>query len=535
MKISNKIEPSGKFFVEHWRKGSMIDRYDMPNSVTIEGKNNILRTNFYNGTQILRTYMSLIDNVGYVSLSTLDTYQGLNHYSDISDPTVPYWQYYWKYRKAITIDNTNVGTDDLTDFPLCVRINSDADFSNATSTGYDIRFTSSDGITLLSYEREYWSGGNGTPATAVFWVKVPTIQYNTTTTIYIYYGNNLAVDGEDAENVWESSYKGVWHLSESGTGAVGDFVDSTINGNDSTNTTNQPVQFAGQIGWGKKFNLSQAQSIIIPNNASLTIPDVTMSAWVNPLNTTVASGSNIIGFDSGYILEVGRNSSGKIGAYLYLNNSWRSFSFGYAITLAAWTHLAVTYDSSTGDATLYVNGAANSTINYAGNYDIAHAPWTSNIIGGNPSDLFYSGAIDEVRISSAIRTDDWIKFEYYNQSSVTNELTWGAHTTLSGVGGNNWLEFTGYSDPNSNGDTNTRPVWYTDEASGQTIANTTKSLFDITESCTIVGLLVVTGPNSQIKGDNSAGNSLWATALFLKGNVILEVADQLRIIYTIAT
>jgi hypothetical protein len=100
---------------------------------------------------------------------------------------------------------------------------------------------------------------------------------------------------------------------------------------------------------------------------------------------------------------------------------------------------------------------------------------------------------------------------------------------------NNWLEFAGYSDPNSNGDTNTRPVWYTDEASGQTITNTTKSLFDITENCTIVGLFVVTGPNSQIKGDNSVDNSLWATALFLKGNVDLEIADQLRVIYTIAT
>ena len=47
----------------------------------------------------------------------------------------------WAYRKAITISNANVDAD-LTNFPLFVKINADADIgAGALANGYDIRFT----------------------------------------------------------------------------------------------------------------------------------------------------------------------------------------------------------------------------------------------------------------------------------------------------------------------------------------------------------------------------------------------------------
>src|ERR1700722_16020854 len=76
------------------------------------------------------------------------------------------WLTGWNYRKQITISHTNVGSSDLTNFPLLVKINNDSDLVSALSNGQDIRFTEGDGTSLLSYERESWSGGNGNPVTA---------------------------------------------------------------------------------------------------------------------------------------------------------------------------------------------------------------------------------------------------------------------------------------------------------------------------------------------------------------------------------
>ena len=118
------------------------------------------------------------------------------------------------FRKEITIQDTNVDSN-LTDFPCYVDVSNDADFHEARADGYDIRFTSSDESTLLKYEREYWTGGNGSAATAHFWVKVPSILASGGATIYCYYGDADASDGEDAANVWDSNFKAVWHMNQS--------------------------------------------------------------------------------------------------------------------------------------------------------------------------------------------------------------------------------------------------------------------------------------------------------------------------------
>jgi len=79
------------------------------------------------------------------------------------------WLTGWTYRKKITIDETKVDAD-LTDFPVLVKLTStNFDFSKARSDGYDIRFTSSDGTTLLKYERERHDATN---QVAEYWVKI---------------------------------------------------------------------------------------------------------------------------------------------------------------------------------------------------------------------------------------------------------------------------------------------------------------------------------------------------------------------------
>jgi hypothetical protein len=523
----NSIRPRGEFFVEHVRRGEIINSYLIHNGVTNGGKDGQLNTNFHDDTQYSQWFSGLIDSVGYSSLSNLDTYQGINLYSS-SFSGLPTWRWYWKYRKRITIDNTNVGAADLTNFPLCIRINADADMQAATATGYDIRFSAVDGVTLLNYEREYWSGGNGSAVTAIFWIQIPTISHTAPTDFYIYYGNLNAPDGSVSSSAWSTDYKGVWHFDETGTGTAGDYLDSTINANNSTNTTAQPLRTTGEISYCQDYDGNK--TVLVADDTSLTIADCTIQAWINPTYTT---GSNIIGFDNGYVLEVGRATASKVGGYAYLNAGWRTFDFQYPISLSAWASLVMTYNSATGDAMLYVNGQWYSTINYAGNYPITHSGTAVNGIGGHTSILLFTGLIDEVRISSAVKTAGWINFEYINLTSATQELTWYPQAELTALQGNNWIEFTGYTDAASNS-TYTRPIWNKNAASGQAITNTIKSIYTITSNCTISGLFLVGGPASQTKGDKSANNLLWATAIF-NDDVVLEETDQLLVTYLIYT
>ncbi|PIY59684.1 hypothetical protein COY96_00485, partial [Candidatus Wolfebacteria bacterium CG_4_10_14_0_8_um_filter_37_11] len=118
------------------------------------------------------------------------------------------WLSGWSYRKLITIDHTKID-ETLTDFPVLVKLtSSNFDFSKALSTGYDIRFTSDNGTTLLKYERERHDQAN---SLAEYWVKVPSISNTSPTNFYLYYGKSDAADGADPTNVWDANYKGVWH------------------------------------------------------------------------------------------------------------------------------------------------------------------------------------------------------------------------------------------------------------------------------------------------------------------------------------
>lgn len=89
----------------------------------------------------------------------------------------------WLYRKPITVDNTSTST--LTNYQAQVSVTYD---SHMQSDFDDIRFTDSDGTTLLDHWRETYT----TSTSATFWVKVPSIATSSTATIYMYYGNSAA-------------------------------------------------------------------------------------------------------------------------------------------------------------------------------------------------------------------------------------------------------------------------------------------------------------------------------------------------------
>jgi len=102
----------------------------------------------------------------------------------------------WPYRKAITI--TNSGSS-LSDYPVKITLDTASLVSagKLRSDGGDIRFTDSDGTTLLNY----WIESGINTSTTVIWVKVPSILAGSKT-IYFYYGNPQATSQSNGVNVF---------------------------------------------------------------------------------------------------------------------------------------------------------------------------------------------------------------------------------------------------------------------------------------------------------------------------------------------
>lgn len=92
----------------------------------------------------------------------------------------------WSYRKPVEI--TNQGGTVLTDFQVKISLDPSFAFDKINPGGSDIRFTASDGTTVLPYWIELW---NDATSQATVWVRVPNIPV-AGTTIYIYYGNGTA-------------------------------------------------------------------------------------------------------------------------------------------------------------------------------------------------------------------------------------------------------------------------------------------------------------------------------------------------------
>lgn len=331
------------------------------------------------------------------------------------------WLTGWGFRKEITIDDTNVDGN-LTDFPAYVLIDADADFHEAKADGYDIRFTQSDGETLLKYEREYWTGGDGSAATAHYWVKVPSILATGGATIYCYYGKADAPDGEDAANVWDANFKGVWHMTDALTTTI---ADSSGNGRTGTKSADgHPTEIAdGKIYKAQNWD---GDEYIDEDNGIVASYPYTLSAW----SKTTDTNNHILVF-------VGDKDTQQRYSFI---GEWWDGGVAFARAIEQWTTDDVLGTISLSDGTWHhvvgVFGSSTSRKIYTDGGDMVEGTtdiddtaffdrWAIGAERSTDTRTFWDGDIDEVRITNDARTAEEIKFEHANINEGDNELTWG--------------------------------------------------------------------------------------------------------------
>ncbi|MDC0202359.1 DUF2341 domain-containing protein [Candidatus Nitrosopelagicus sp.] len=379
----------------------------------------------------------------------------------------------WEFRKNITLSlNTGTGVDsDLTDFPVLISFTDTDLIQTNESLGRDFVFTESDGTTVLSHEIEKFDNTTGE---IIAWVKLPTMSASTSTEMYIYYKGDTI--GFNSANVWNDDYVIVWHLNQTSTGTAGEFRDATSNGNDGRGGGGTKVGYSagriphdttGQIGNGQELKgptttgTGEGSGDIIWTNGKIQgMPsrDVTIELWVGDITNTPSGGNDslhndLVGFCTTHTNDANNNWSNHLTLWRAGNVKMKAVNQFYVSTtdpghpvdddnpasFTNWNHIVAVYnmkdaDGTQGNSQLYINGELVKDQNRSGNLN--HVIKTSDlrmVLGGDVDGANNNncakvnnelkGKVDELRISSGLRTASYAAASYFNQGDPDTYTT----------------------------------------------------------------------------------------------------------------
>ena len=355
-----------------------------------------------------------------------------------------------KYSHRFTVSFTGyAGEETLTDFPVLVKISeagiSGFDYDDCLRpNGGDLHFADAEG-NLLASEVDTWD----TSGTSLVWVKVPTL--NALTKITAYYGNELAPD-VDAEDVWANGYLGVWHMGDTKVDGSGNaqIVDSTGNGatfaEDANSRGKNTAGVAGLVGNCVEFGTDSENptkgGLVCTSSSVLRAGTsaFTFECWARQddhehgdSTTTrnaylVREGEQASPWKEVYwIDEVGDNNYGHNGKIRARFRKTSSSDLGIASSnrpaWKTWNHHAATYNATAGF--LFLNGVSTGSVAVDGS--LYPTENQTKLYLGNMStsqSVVWPGKIDEVRISSVARSEDWLKATY---DTVKNNATFTAY------------------------------------------------------------------------------------------------------------
>lgn len=370
------------------------------------------------------------------------------------------WLINFQYRKKITFNNSAI-SENLTNFPVPIIFNSsNSDFwGHVQTNGNDTRFVDADNTTELYYEFEKF---NHTSDDMVAWVKVPQIDASSTNDyIWIYCGNstvNFDSYSSNSNNVWDSNYIAVWHLKEDPTGTAPQFKDSKSSNAGTANNMVAGDQQPCQIDGGLNFNGANAK---VPTNAGASVKGLTqytISAWVNigTLNSpnheiyeesigTSATSRVKFGISTSNRFQLAGRTSDASGLITWVSPTTTLYT-------STWYYVVGVFDSVSDVHHFMINGV--DTTNTVTASAISNTnPYNTPTIGARPSATeFWSGKIDEVRISKVARSTNWdkacfqyevdqSKFTYGSEETFPKPVTYDYVLKVANQVGSNWTVY----------------------------------------------------------------------------------------------
>lgn len=351
-----------------------------------------------------------------------------------------------QYYRALTIDHNLVPNTDQTDFPVLVSFTHDDlksmanDGHVANTSGFDLLFFSDAALTQsLSHEIESYNPVTGT---VVMWVKLSTVSHTVDTIFYVKYGDTaISTSQEDVPDVWSNDFLGVFHL---GNGTSLENAKNSVTGGNST--ISGVGAGTGQISGGADFTGGSTADHITTNLGGLQPTTATYEIW------SKRDGEGGGGF--GRMWVKGHSANSRLQFYndpttyapdeVYIFSAqWDGPSVvgSWSITRpssGSWHSLAVTYDnsSSANDPLIYLGGISvtvTERITPSGslpdetgeNYALGQRVVTLN--------RKWNGGLDEFRVSSVIRSADWLATCSNNQDDPVAFLSMGEELTVGDV------------------------------------------------------------------------------------------------------
>jgi hypothetical protein len=336
-----------------------------------------------------------------------------------------WWNASWTARRTLTFSNGGQA-ENLVGFPVLVKLDAgDIDYTKVQGAGQDLRFVDADNLAVLPHQIESWTVGGP----SWVWVRVPQIDASSTTDfIYMYYGNPSAADGQNGTGVWDTDFKMVLHLPETG----GAHQDSTTNNNDGVvvNVASRGVG-GGQVNGADFFNSGSAENVDVNDAASLDMAagdSFTLEAWVN---TTMGGWGVVFSKE-----DVPTSGQYQLWVNAGVPDLWLVDDGGtgvqatssVSVNNGAWRYLVGRWNETTGRAEIFVdgvlrggNGASLGSITTATPLVIGEEGDVN--AGGGARGGNFHGGIDEVRISKTARSDAWIRAQHL--SMIDAFITFG--------------------------------------------------------------------------------------------------------------
>ncbi|MDB4953659.1 MAG: biopolymer transporter ExbB [Myxococcales bacterium] len=318
--------------------------------------------------------------------------------------TGDWWDLGFARRNRIDVLGSKLASS-ATDFPLLVHLAPPAfDLAAMKLNGGDLRFVAADQLTPLAYEIE-----TVTPAGVDVWVRVPEIQV-VDEVIWAYYGNPSAPPGPSGELVWAPEVVGAWHLGANGRDSTSHHLDGAFAG---TIAVPGISGDAREMQTGGYFEVSPASALAaIGANGTAT-----WSIWLWPhSHPAPARTMTVMGrqTDAGGLndFRFGTSSGGTSGQISVDPGSVDVGVSGGQDVLERWQLLALVRDGS--ELRLTVDGVTRGSTTMIGTI---HVSQNRVLMGADcnscavPNDDYVDGILDEARIESVARTDDWLTAE----------------------------------------------------------------------------------------------------------------------------
>ena len=335
----------------------------------------------------------------------------------ISGPPFDPFNEGWQYQKKIVIDHSLVAGD-LSVFPMVVNV-VDPDLKDkAQADGDDILFMDGPGVANKMYhEIERYDSNNGLLAA---WVGIPSLSGSADTEFYIYYGNPTCSNNENAFGVWDGYFEAVWHLSDNGNQ-----IDSTGNGHTLFPTKAPDYKQEASIGYSCYFDgvndeffegsavitdyplTSEAYGIIDRNDHSMVPVGICDYSGYDVLSNIYFRSSS-----GDYNLRAqSRDNSGQ-------PNPWAITTNTYSLNIPQYM---VARHSSKSSREAWLNdgsgiGKDTTTVTIT---DIDNIAVGCHKYRGYSNGYYhFFGWIDEVRVSSIARSNNWLKTTYNSFDSA---------------------------------------------------------------------------------------------------------------------